>query len=522
MTPLPRRAMLRGLGAGAAATVIGLPARAAVTSPLTTPDPRWLVSEEEALAWHRIKDANGPALAGNPAWRAYMAFLEARLRASGCVAVHRAPWRFQRLETSLWPDDSRWGLVVGGQPVRVANFGANCGTTGPDGVTAPLLLWDPDMEQDVRGKIVVFRPVPRPEVRTAFSDSDYEYSTPFDSWPTEGGTVPQAQDGTGSISSAVWDDMTSTGLFVEAMRDAGPAGVVFAMNLNRAATDGLYTFRVPADYGFPALYVDRLVGDALIADARQGAGATIRVEGERVDSEAYQLIAYLPGRHYGTDRDEQIQLRTHTDGPSISQDDGALGLLGVVAYMNRVPRAARPRTLMIEMDCRHFMPGMEQAWAAQDYFVKNPRARDPIVALLAMEHLGQIEYVADGDAIRPSGRSLPTWVYATASQPMIDAAYRAAQASGVRSAVIRAPGRPGVHGRSQGPWYGMGRAAQPLGIPAYGIQGDLGAYWAFSARIDRFDARSFRRQVAMFCRLTGFLMTADLAPLTPPKPPGQG
>ena len=43
------------------------------------------------------------------------------------------------------------------------------------------------------------------------------------------------------------------------------------------------------------------------------------------DAEAYQLFAYLPGKHYGTPDDQQVMLTTHTDGPSISQENGALG-----------------------------------------------------------------------------------------------------------------------------------------------------------------------------------------------------
>ncbi|HWK36597.1 hypothetical protein [Sphingomonas sp.] len=516
---MKRRDVLCGLGAGATIGLIGAPARGAPAPAalLGPPDPRWLVSEREAMAWHRSKDSRGPALTGNDSWRAFLQFLEERLGAFGCVDVHRSPWAFKRMVSSVWPDASQWGLISNGRRVHVANFGASCGITGRDGVTAPLVLWDPDAKPEVAGKIVVYRPVPRSDVRDAFSGSDYEYLTPFDSWPVEGKPVSQEQHGTHSISDAVWDEMTATATFVAEMRDRKPAGIVFAMNLNRAATEGLYTFPVPALYDFPSVYVDRLVGDAIIADARDHATATIRVEGALVDSEAYQLIAYLPGRDYGTERDEQVQLRTHTDGPSISQDDGALGLLGVVKYMSRIPRADRPRTLMIELDCRHFMPGAERAWANQDYFEKMPRAGDKIVALIAMEHLGQIEYVADGDAIRPSGRSLPTWVYATSNQAVIDEAFKAARDNQVRSAVIRSPGRPGAHGEPQGPWYGMGSGARFRGIPGYGVQGDLGAYWAHSGRIDRFDPRSFRRQVAMFCQLTGFLMASDLTKLQAPK-----
>ena len=49
-----------------------------------------------------------------------------------------------------------------GRRVTLANYGANCGPTGPQGVTAELVLWDPDKKPDVTGKIVVFRPCRAP------------------------------------------------------------------------------------------------------------------------------------------------------------------------------------------------------------------------------------------------------------------------------------------------------------------------------------------------------------------------
>jgi hypothetical protein len=135
------------------------------------------------------------------------------------------------------------------------------------------------------------------------------------------------------------------------------------------------------------------------------------------------------------------------------------------------------------------------------------------VAMVAMEHLGQIEYVADGEEIKPSGRSLETWIYSSPDRGMLDAVVKAVKDNNVRSAVIRSPGRPGAHGKSQGPWYGMSGGGQYLGLPTYGVQGDLNAYWAHSANIDRFDARSFTRQVGAFSQLVGYLMTAGLPKL---------
>jgi hypothetical protein len=506
------------LGVSAAGLALGLsPLKAAPADPLQQANPDWLVSEDEAMRWHKVKDSMGPALTGNASWRNFLQFLERKLKEYGCANVHRSSWTFDRMETSYWPDDSKWSLVSNGKRMTVANYGANCGLTGPKGATAELVLWDPVNKSDVTGKIVVFRPTPRPDVRDAFSNADYEYMTAFDSWPVEGKSVPQELMAVPGIASVVWDEMTATSAIIGEVAPGKPAGLVFAMNLNRAATEGLYTFGVPEQYGFPSVYLDNKNGDQVIADAKAHAKATIRVEGRQIQSEAYQLIAYLPGRDYGTEKDEQVQLRTHTDGPSISQDDGAFGLLGVVKYMSNIPQKDRPRTLLIELDCRHFMPGAERAWQAQDYFVKFPHARDKVVGMIAMEHLGQIDYVFDGDDIKPSGRSLQTWVYSSSDQKMIDRAFQSAQESHIASAIIRAPGRPGVQGKSQGPWYGMGGGSRFLGLPAFSMQGDLGAYWAFSGRINRFDPRSFRREVNLFCQLTGYLMQVDVKTLHVPK-----
>jgi hypothetical protein len=66
----------------------------------------------------------------------------------------------------------------------------------------------------------------------------------------------------------------------------------------------------------------------------------------------------------------------------------------------------------------------------------------------------------------------------------------------------------------------MSGGGPTLGLPTYGVQGDLGAYWAHSGRIDRFDARSYTRQVGVFSQLVGYLMTSDLPKLPKIERPG--
>jgi hypothetical protein len=57
----------------------------------------------------------------------------------------------------------------------------------------------------------------------------------------------------------------------------------------------------------------------------------------------------------------------------------------------------------------------------------------------------------------------------------------------------------------------MAKHAPELGLPAFAIMGFMGAYWATSSDIERFDPKLFRRQVATVVQLTGELMIADLS-----------
>ena len=141
-------------------------------------------------------------------------------------------------------------------------------------------------------------------------------------------------------------------------------GAIIVYDMAYERTKGLYTFGVPTLYNSPTLILSREDGAKVIDDAKQGKSATLRLEAAVETSEAFQYIAYLPGANYGTPEDEQIILVNHTDGPSITQDNGALGLLGIVKYFSNIPQSERPRTLTVFLDCRHYMPGMEDAHAA--------------------------------------------------------------------------------------------------------------------------------------------------------------
>jgi hypothetical protein len=473
----------------------------------------WVVSEAEALEWHEFKNENGPALTGNASWQQFVGLVEDKLGEYGVVDIQRNQWSFDRWHSTEWPDRSNWTLVSNGEQVEIANYGANSGATGPNGVTAELIFYDQRNPPDnVAGKIVVFSTAIERGAIEQFSKTDFEYRSDYASFPERGQPIPE--DLADMQSAAIFLQLIRVRSLIDIAVRGGAVGIVFVLDAGRDLAAGMYTFPVPRIYDVPSLYLDRTAGARVIEDAKAGARATLRLEAAITESTAYQLIGYLPGNKYGTPDDEQIQLITHTDGPSISQDNGAFGILGVIKYMANIPQADRPRTLMVFLDCRHFMPGAEQAFAAEDWFARSPAARDAIVGMIGMEHLGQIEYLEDADTLVESGRVYASHIWTTDNAKMVKLAVRAVTDNRLPSAFVRNVARPGINGGSQGQWFGMAKSAPALGIPGFAIMGFMGAYWGTSSGLDRFDAKLFRQQVATFAQLTGELMIADLSELS--------
>jgi hypothetical protein len=479
---------------------------------LTTVNPEFMITTSEALAWHQYKDQFGPTYSGNKSWHKFLSFTKKKFKALGVENLTANKWTYARWHTSDWPDDSDWSLKSDGRPVKVAHYGAYSGATGPEGITAKLALLNSQAEMSTySGKLVVVpvAPHPKPPLKEDyekwFTLNDYEFLSDADTFPPMFTKVS-------TINSVAYDVMWQLRQTIKinaflAKSNAAGGIVVFNMGYDRLA--GLYTFPVLKLFNNPTLYLDRNAGDQVIEDAQLGKTATLKLVAEVEPTETYQLIGYLPGKDFGTPRDEKIILITHTDGPSISQDNGAFGLLGIVSYFSHFPKSARPRTLMVFLDNRHYMPGMEQGNINQDWFTKHPEERESIVALIAMEHLGQVEFREVGNAFAPTGKIEPSFLWTRNNQVLIDKAIKAVKDNNWSRVMVQSVERPGIHKRPQGVWYGMGKIALEWDLPAYAAMGTQGASWSTTGRLDEFNKKQFVTQVAAMCQLTGELMLMD-------------
>ena len=562
------------LGRCALAVVL---ASAAQLAPAQTPflsvDPALMISRDEALDWLRQKDSWGPAYTGSPAWNSFQAWLMQKMMSYGMVDPVQYRFAYTRWHTTEYPDKSGWSLVSDGVPVNVAAYATQSGSTGPAGVTGQMILYDLNLPVAQRptiaqlaGKILVIKQQPwitsRNRVPLGVNASPVPpvcgnppYCGNVDEPP--GLPVPQPAESTGgggSTSTSFWDHEYRTddetyaianfGDFIptsvetsQRQRDqfgqglgqvlsrviipSGALGHVLVTDMSPLAAIGLRQHSTPQQYNMPGLILDRVAGAQVLLDAAAGKTATLKLDAQQeVGANAYTAIAILPGKNYGTPLDQTILMATHTDGPSVVEDNGAQGIMATLSYFSKIPQAQRPRSIMAYLDTRHFVPGTENGYPF-DYLNDFPDAGKTLMASVAMEHFGGLQYVENGNDYTPTGRAATTFIWGWGNPLAVDLVTKVIKDNQMPRTINSAPMRPGIHGQNQQGW--MGAGFSQLLIPYGGYvgwhvsgdwpsAGDQAFYPAVPARVS---PDVFLKQVAAAVQLTGNLMTQDTIALDP-------
>jgi hypothetical protein len=466
-------------------------------------DKRFMPAADEIQNWHVFKDAGGPTFAGSPSWKRYMAFLEENFRASGLIDIKKDTFTYNRWFTSDERSRGDWTLAIDGKQFPVASYWAYSGSTPPSGITAPLVYYDQDNPPtSIEGKIVVFDiPILSPDsLPPEMLNPGFEYASDPDSVPTDSFVTDQFYQVTyyslfGGLGDILTQGKAAGGLVIA---DMGPG---------RAA--GIYTLPPPpAEVGVPGLFLDRVAGKIVRQAAMEGRMATLKLIAMREKAEAYFLSGCLPGKNYGKAEDEVVLLLTHTDGPGLSQENGALGILAVIQYFSHLPRNERSRTLLVLLDPQHYMPGRHSI----KWYSLHPETASQIVASMGIEHLGQIEYREKGDEFLPTGLPEVTKVFVQDNEKLIKRAILAVQDNRLPRAMVHCPSREG-----QGMWEGMGDVAMKRHIPGFALSSLMSAYLSTEARINTFDRDLALRQIAVAVQLTGELMKAELLEIAVPQ-----
>ena len=451
-------------------------------------------SPEQLQQWNQAKAALGPTFAGSRSWQVHMDFVEAELATAGLVDIDRLRVPYQRWWAPDTPAPGERALSIEGESLPVASYWAYSGSTQPGGVTAPLLVYDKRTPREqLAGRIVVFRVPPLPESMRAMFDIGHEYAT------------ADFRDNAHDFVDEQWyqgNYVTRFGRLDSVLKDSGAAGavVIFAMSAERLA--GLYTFPLlnVGIVGVPGIYVDAQAGAKVLAAAAEGRDATLTLIAHTEEAAPYFYTAVLPGQNYGTAQDEEVLLVTHSDGPNLTQENGALGILALIRHFARVPQSERPRTLRVLFDPQHYSPGRH----VTDWYALHPEIMQKIVASLGVEQLGQLEYDEGASGYGLTGRPEPWLIYSRNDPRLIAAAIDAIETTGLPATELRVPEKDG-----QGRWTGLGEVAMTYDLPGYATLSGMSGYWGTTSGIESFDAELATRQLTALVRLIDVLMVIN-------------
>ena len=569
LTRLPRLSATAAVAALALASFTSADAKQAVSSKLITVDHAMMPRTAQIQNWLDQKDSWGPAYTAGPGWKKFMAMLHAEMKDLGMVSIGDYPYPYTRWYTSEFPDKSGWSLTSDGKAVDVAAYGTQSGSTGPGGITAPMVLYDLNLPVAQRpslsalaGKIVVVKQqpfatlgtaqrvalgVPAPVTPPAYcgnppackpaagpegnpspqwgnaspvmSFRDYEYRSDSETFPTplfekiplSVETSFRNRDQFGQIREII----------TNVLMPSGAAGAVTVMDMSPLAAQGTRIHPTPRQFNVPLLMLDRVAGAKVLADAAAGKTAKLVLDAhEEENANAFETVATLPGRNFGTPNDQAILLATHVDGPSIVEDDGALGILAVLHYYARVPQAERAKSIIVYLESRHFVPGTEASYPFE--IVKDrPELFHTVVGGLALEHFGGLQFAENGDTYAPTGKAAATYVWGWPNPLAIAAATKAIKDQAVPRAINDVPARPGVNGKPQLGWLGGGFSRYLVdlgGWPGWHISGDwpsAGFQAYYPGAKTRVSSDVFLKQASAAVQLTNVLMTGDVIALAP-------
>jgi len=216
-------------------------------------DQRLMITPQEAWDWHVFKSECGPTYAGSAGWKRFTDFLISRMQEFGTVDLDYVEIPYDHYIVDDWPDrrthiyDSGIAvekLVTGGKPVPVvASYGMTSGATPPEGITAPMVYYDPahpPAAADIAGKILVFQTARNPE--PPYSKSFLDNYTPTDyEWRSPGKWPPLFIPPPASVMTSYHTRWVSSQLngFAAIGIKGRAAGIVIVYDLSPAAAFGL-------------------------------------------------------------------------------------------------------------------------------------------------------------------------------------------------------------------------------------------------------------------------------------------
>jgi hypothetical protein len=389
-----------------------------------------LPSMDEIWGWHEELATMGTRYTGSLGHESFTDWLHDRFSAVPGFQLYTDPIPFNRWLAQDWSLSIDQDATVGpSEPVSVSYYYPYSGTTGPGGISGRLVdlgdyapVWyTPAFWAPAMGEIALVRVPP------------CTFSLDIGQLPT-GGFEPHKTSQQAAVDYELYARVVTNpafqGLFAPVplldARDAGVRGVIcvwtgmsddqVANQYNPLTTGYPNSTGLPerSDPGCPALWVGERTGRSLAHSARVGhAKVTLTLTASITPNAVTNTVwGMLPGS--GADHQRGLIVNTHTDGPNVPEENGALGLLALAQYF---AQRQRRRDLYFVMVTGHFqlpqfmkpipnLRGVVGNDATSWWMNDHPEIYQNALAGLTLEHLGCKMWTDDAN-----GQYAPTGKY---------------------------------------------------------------------------------------------------------------
>ncbi|MBR0086593.1 MAG: hypothetical protein IJL98_02510 [Lachnospiraceae bacterium] len=481
-------------------------------------DKTLLMQTEEGTAWHEFKASLGPIYPGYESFDVFLNWVKEKLEGYGCTDTREHHWTHETYRVDDWPDheSGALGLTIGGKEIPVGTFLMLSRSTGEEGLTAPLVYYDPSEgapEDDAFSeKIVVMEEPPMPEkpFTERFLESFVATDTNYRSGPALPAEMFEIADPEVNNSWNTRWSFASWGSLAEAASKGNAAGLLIVSRLTYGCLKGLYDRQMKRP--MPSLVIDRMNGREVLEAAREGKTACMKLISRFYPADAWNFVTFLPGKDYGTDRDQYVTINVHVDAMSLTQDNGALGAVGIARYFSHIPQALRAKTLLFCIDSRHFIEGFEFGNFEHDPYQVWPDLVPKVTVTVGLEHMGEMEGAEDYEhnTMVPTGRPEFSFMKADDNDFCARILIEAAIDSGLQRADIKIDGRPGIHGAYKGLVRAVQASCHRLDVCVIGEAGNwCGAHTQTFSGMQYFGPDKFRDEVHTWTQVVQDLMDAD-------------
>ncbi|MFC3747610.1 hypothetical protein [Paenibacillus sp. GCM10012306] len=413
----------------------------------------------------------GSRTTGSEGHNKFIAWLEQQVTNMG-LTVYRDQYTFDR-----WEEKSS-SLLIDQQPIHVSSAFPYSGETDEKGVTGELVYTERGEYEEASGKIAVV------EIENL---KDFPIGIVMNMRETS----PQQN----RIAPSEGDLVLTTalkGAKLELAKEMGVKAVVLVWKeVSDEKVEKQYVPFTDAYAGIPAVWVNDSEGQKVISAAKEHKEGTVILEAEEQKNAPTESF-YV--KINGKNKDEAIIINTHTDGVNVVEENGAVGMLSMIRYLQQ---EQPERTMIFAFVTGHFrlpefkgtsqatstwMEGHRELWDGENGHMK-------AVAGITVEHLGSMEWKDDDTGqYGPTGRISTEYTYA--GNEMMAAIWQKAveQRENARTVILRG------HNKFE---FGESQPLFEAGIPVLGFipMPDYLLMNSENREMDKFDVKLMHSQI---------------------------